>query len=77
MKVASSAKWHRSAKTGARSRVLFTAAQEDAIRGIRAAFPPRRVMVFSMRPVSDHALVKAAGVEWVVSRDGAIRKVES
>lgn len=55
----------------------FTQAQEDAIRGIRAAFPPRKVMVTSLRPVSDHAMVKACGAKWVVSTGGEIQKVSS
>lgn len=51
---------------------LPTAAQADAIRGIRAAFPPRRVMVFDKRILDGSFHVKSGGKAWVVTAEGTI-----
>lgn len=50
----------------------FSPAVEDAIRGIRANAGPRRTMVLDRRLEWGGALVKQAGVVWVVTAEGRI-----
>lgn len=54
----------------------FTPAMEDAIRGIRANWPPRKVMVFDRMREYGVALVKAGGGTYVVHPTGGITKLE-
>lgn len=52
----------------------FNPAVAEAIRGIRANFLPRRVMVFDRTREWGGALVKAGGEVWSVSQSGAIHR---
>lgn len=55
-----------------RQKPQFTPAVAEAIRGIRANFLPRQVMVFDRTREWGGALVKAGGEVWTVSKDGSI-----
>lgn len=54
----------------------FTPAQQEAIRGIRAAFPPRKVMVRNRMREGGYALVQAGGSTWIVTKTGGIRSCQ-
>jgi hypothetical protein len=60
-------------------RPVLTEAQEDAIRGIRAAFPPRKVMVSNrnLDPLWGCAVAKAGGDTYLVMKNGQIRRCDS
>ena len=50
----------------------YAAPVEEAIRGIRANFLPRQVMVYDRTRQWGGALVKAGGEVWTISSDGSI-----